>query len=431
MRGMPGWQPTRLKEARLARGFSQAALAAHVNRSPATASKWENEDKDGQSPDEAVFMQLVALLRVRPSFLLKRPHDHGECALFPRELAANLKSVADRTAIRLRWLQEIALAVQEFVDLPAVNLPLVFGRAASVAPSDDPADAHKFLTLEDVDIEEAAVALRRHWKLGDGPISNVVLAMENAGIVVGYDVVGTAKLDGLSNWSCADGRPYVLLAEDKHTGTRSRMDAAHELGHISLHRHINTATQRKHHKVIEGQAWKFAAAFLLPAESFSSDLPSQITLNGLLALKDRWKISVAAMIMRCCDLGIIDADYKSQLFRNLSIRGWRKQEPLDDEVAVERPRLLRRSIELIVRENVCAALDLLETRIGLSADDVCKLASLPPNFFSDSVDDGLPLKIRDSVPEASGAVVEFPKGASRESSPAKDERNVVIYFPRK
>jgi Zn-dependent peptidase ImmA (M78 family)/transcriptional regulator with XRE-family HTH domain len=426
---MPGWQPTRLKEARLARGLSQAALAAHVDRSPATASKWEKHDKDGQSPDEAVFKQLIALLRVRPSYLLKQPHDHGSGAFFPRELSANLKSVADRTSIRLRWLQEISLAVQEFVDLPAVNVPPLPCERDDVGNECATDESHAFLKLEELDVEEAAAALRHHWKLGDGPISNVVLAMENAGIVLGYDVVGTAKMDGLSNWSTVDGRPYVLLAEDKHTGTRSRMDAAHELAHVTLHRGISTATQKKHHKLIEAQAWQFAASFLMPAEVFSSDLPSKVTLNGLLAVKDRWKVSVAAMIMRCFQLGIIDTDYKMQLFRNLSMRGWRKQEPLDDEVLVERPRLLRRSIELIVREHVCAAHDLLESRIGLSEDDVCKLASLPPDFFSSGIDEGLNVKLRNETSAANDSVIEFPTGTLRTPS-AKSEGSVVIRFPK-
>jgi hypothetical protein len=184
--------------------------------------------------------------------------------------------------------------------------------------------------------------------------------------------------------------------------------------------------------LIEEQAWKFAASFLLPMESFSSDLTT-ISLNGLLALKDRWRISVSAMIMRCADLRIIDDDFKSRLFRNLSMRGWRKQEPLDDQLDVERPRLLRRSIELIVRENVCSASDLLTHTICLGAEDVCQLAGLPPSYFGDAFGANLDVRLKSASgpgETASSSVVDFPARDAKDSGKRNDQGATIHILRR-
>ncbi len=59
---------------------------------------------------------------------------------------------------------------------------------------------------------------------------------ENAGIVCGRCSFGAPSIDGVSHWSYADDRPHVLISSDKRTAVRSRFDAAHELGHLVLHR---------------------------------------------------------------------------------------------------------------------------------------------------------------------------------------------------
>tara|TARA_B100000949_G_scaffold156070_1_gene137200 strand:- start:1410 stop:2234 length:825 start_codon:yes stop_codon:yes gene_type:complete len=262
-----------------------------------------------------------------------------------------------------------------------------------------------FIELDDDDIDLAAAQVREAWGLGRGPIGDVILAMENAGIVVGYDVVGSAKMDGLCNWSSEDGRPYVLIAEDKYSAVRSRMDAAHELGHVLLHVRLSPDVQRKHHKLIEQQAWRFAGAFLMPSSTFSADI-KQLTLNGFLAMKDRWKVAISAMIMRCGDLDIIDKEQKSKLFRNLNIRGWRKLEPLDDELGIERPRLLKRSIELINESGTRTRKEFLELDVGFDAEDVVQLANLPHGYFDNA-------SIRSAAPvlksgNRSSNVISFP-----------------------
>ena len=57
--------------------------------------------------------------------------------------------------------------------------------------------------------------------------------------------------------------PFIFLNTTK-TAERSRMDAAHELGHLVLHAHTGGGSTKPH----EDEAQAFAAAFLMPKAPF-------------------------------------------------------------------------------------------------------------------------------------------------------------------
>jgi hypothetical protein len=132
---------------------------------------------------------------------------------------------AHRPEQYLVWLQRLSCELQEWVDLPAPDVPDL--------------GAGDFRLLRERDIEEAAFQVRAHWGLGRASIPDMLLVLENAGIVCGRCFFGAPSIDGVSHWSRADDRPYVLISSDKRTAVRSRFDAAHELGHLVLHRHVD------------------------------------------------------------------------------------------------------------------------------------------------------------------------------------------------
>lgn len=393
--GVPGFSPRRLIEARAARGLTQVALADLSGRTSSSISRWEAGD---QLPEIDALQAVARGLNLPVSFFLNPSAEHGPAPMFARSMAAATKSIRSRVEARLRWAQEISLVLQESVDLPKPDVPQV--------------SATDFREIRDADIERIAIECRHAWGLGLGPISDLLLAMENAGIVVVKERIGAGTMDGLSNWSAVDGRPYVFLATDKQTCARSRLDAAHELGHLVLHRGL---TERSLYdaaafKEIERQAFYFAGAFLLPAESFGAEVWSP-SLPAFLSLKERWKTSVGAMIMRCANLDIISDEYKQRLFKHYSAKGWRKHEPLDSEaeMPVEQPRLLSRSIRLLCDERIYTKPELLAA-VRLPANDVESLCGLPPGYMSN---DGSisSLRLKDSVATVSnrGAdVIEFP-----------------------
>lgn len=364
--GTPGFQPERLVQAREARGLTQVALSELIGISSSNISRWERTD---QKPEPEALEGLSKALRVPVSYFLRPIPAHGRHPVFFRSMASTTLQLRKRTSARLRWLQDISLYLQEWVDLPAVDVP-TFNFA-------------DHLSINNEDIENAAMECRNRWGLGLGPIADLLLVLENAGIILCKDETGSVKMDGLSNWSESDERPYMLIAKDKDTCVRSRFDAAHELGHLVLHRHLNPSILKKAQdfKEVEKQAFQFAGAFLMPAESFGAEIWSP-SLNTFLSLKERWKTSIVAMIMRCHQIGVISESYKTQLFKYCSSRGWRsKGEPLDDNLILEYPRLLSRSVKLLIAENIRTRDELL-TDMCLNDMDVESLCGLPADYLS-------------------------------------------------
>jgi Zn-dependent peptidase ImmA (M78 family)/DNA-binding XRE family transcriptional regulator len=385
--GTPGFQAERLVEARDSRGLTQVALADLINRASSSISRWE---AGNQSPEPEALEILARALNLPITFFLRPTPQHGDNPMFFRSMASTTQALRRRTCGRLHWAEDIALALQEWLDLPAVDVP-------QLAVSD-------YREISEPDIERVASECRQRWNLGTGPIADVLLVMENAGVCVVKEEVGSASMDGLSHWSDIDQRPYVLIAADKDTCARSRLDAAHELGHLVLHRRMKekTLADAAAFKEVERQAFLFAGAFLLPAESFAAEIWSP-SLNGLLPLKERWKVSIGAMVKRCRNLGMINDEYEQRLWKHYSSRGWRKAEPLDDTIPVETPRLLGRSVRLLIDEHIRTREQLLDD-LRLPASDVESLCGLPRGFMSSRGADlvTLPrLKDREPAPEPS------------------------------
>jgi Zn-dependent peptidase ImmA (M78 family)/DNA-binding XRE family transcriptional regulator len=359
----------RLVEARDARGVTQADLAKSLQRSRFTISNWERGE---QAPDPALLEQLANVLGMPTGYFRQPMPQHGDGAIFFRSLANATARTRTRERARVRWLQHLSLRLQRTLDFPLVNFPTLIDRG-------------DYKKLGHDDLEQIAEGIRQHWRLGDGAIKNMVLVVENAGAVVGVDKTGSTKIDGQGNWSNVDHRPYILLARDKYTAFRRQMDLAHELSHLTLHYGVSEAELEQNFDLIEEQAKYLACAILLPHRSFASEVFS-LSLDGLLSLKAKWKVSVGAMIMRAHQLEMLSDAAAQRLWKYRATRGWHRREPLDlpSETPVEEPRLLRRSIEMIVDKKVRSKSDLLEQDICLGGSDVEELACLPAHYFVES-----------------------------------------------
>ncbi|SFE66776.1 ImmA/IrrE family metallo-endopeptidase [Nitrosomonas sp. Nm166] len=361
--GVTGFQSGRLLQARLCRGLTQVALSTMVGKSSGTISKWE---KGSQAPESDALDRLASCLGIPASWFLKKIPVYGNQVCFFRSTATITKEAQSIAQIRLEWLNELSIAIQHWIDWPIVNIP-------SIEKTD-----HR--NISDTEIEQMASNVRKEWKLGLGPISDVVLALENAGVICVREELGFTKMDGASRWFNTDHRPYVFLAADKANGVRNRFDAAHELGHLVLHKSVNNLEFFKRYQELERQAHLFAGAFLLPGESFAAEV-MQPNLDTFITLKPRWKISVAAMIVRCRQLGIIDDEYTTRLWKNYSARGWRKGEPLDDEIDFEPIRLLPRAVDLLISEGGLTKETVLSA-LELGPSDCEKLCGLSSGYFS-------------------------------------------------
>lgn len=360
--GVQGFQKDRLSQILAARRLTQVQLASMVDVSPATISKWR---AGTQAPERDALERLSGVVNVTPEWFTRAPAAKLSLPLFRSNASAHVAARAMLEA-RLEWAQDVATALMEYVDYPDVNLP-----------SRDYTDPEE---ITNEDIEKVASECRDLWRLGRSAIQDLALAVEGAGVIVVREETGIAQIEGLSAWSEVLGRPLILLSADKNNGYRSRFDLAHEVGHLVLHRHIQRTTDNARHKMMEAQAHRFAGAFLLPAETFASEVRVPPTLDDLLLLKRRWGASAAAIIMRLKALELLDEDGVLVLFKRRSARWGAKSEPGDEDRRPEQPRLLRRTIDLLVEEKVMP-LEAIPRHIGLAAGDVEALAGLPQGYF--------------------------------------------------
>lgn len=366
--GTPGFVGERLREAREARGLTATSLSALVGVSRQAISQYEN---GSVTPGPDVMESMSSVLNLPIAYFL-RPAPVSETApVYYRSISTATSSSRTRGLRRYDWLFEIVDHLRQFVELPTVNLP-------DVGVPEDP------LAIGDDLIEQAATDVRRFWGLGDGPISNVVWLLENQGVIIARDAFGTENIDAFSVLSARDSTPYILLGADKGSAARSRLDVAHELGHIILHRHLSPSLirHRSHHALLERQAFRFAGAFLLPAESFASNL-YVVNLDALRTLKPTWIVSIGAMIKRADDLSLLSPDQVRRLWISYARRGWRKREPLDDEIPVEMPRLLKRAFQMVFDEGIESPADVLGAAVPLAPTDIAELTGLSPYYFAE------------------------------------------------
>ncbi|HXU19850.1 MAG TPA: ImmA/IrrE family metallo-endopeptidase [Verrucomicrobiae bacterium] len=167
--------------------------------------------------------------------------------------------------------------------------------------------------------EAAADSLRRHWGIGELPVRNMIHLLEAKGVRIFSLAINAREVDAFSLWK--DITPFVFLNGNK-SSEHSRYDAAHELGHLVLHRH-GTPQGRDS----EREADRFASTFLMPTSSIIAHAMRNPSLPDLIKLKVIWIVSVAALNRRLYSAGMIsDWQYRT-LCIEIAKRGYRKHEP--------------------------------------------------------------------------------------------------------
>ncbi len=357
-----GFVGPRLIEARRARGITAADLASMVQVSVQSLSKYENEH---QTPRHETVDRLANTLGLPHQYFFRPYKANDSRPVFWRSKLSAHTSDLDRACVRLEWLKETVDYLGGFFDFPALTLLRL----------DVPCDP---LKITSDFLEEAANAVRLEWNVRCGPLPDVLEKIEDSGVLVSRIHVRAEKVDAFSQWSDRCGIPFIMLSRDKASAARQRWDALHELAHILLHQQVthDQLNNRATYKVLEKQADTFASFMLLPEHDFVDELYAP-TLDGMLTLKERWGVSVGAMIMRCASLDLVDDFTAKRLWMNYTRRGWRKGEPFDGKMEKETPHLIRRSFEMLLEEEVQTLAD-IRNALPFPLDDLEEIADLEP-----------------------------------------------------
>jgi Zn-dependent peptidase ImmA (M78 family)/transcriptional regulator with XRE-family HTH domain len=334
----------RLRQARIYKGLKKVDLARAIDVSPSVIGQYEN----GRTrPSNAVLASIALHLGFGPEFFERRGSllQITEGQTHFRSLRSTSRLERDRSLVRLEFLTEVLCNVEAHVELPGVDLPEY--------PVDDESP--------ESEPEIAAAAVRQSWGLGTGPIDNVVRLLEGRGIVVTRPAVGSTGVDAFS--TIIGDRPAVVLGSDKGDAARSRFDAAHELGHLVMH---HDAEPGRH--VVEKQAHRFAAAFLMPADVIAKEFPSRMSWPAYFDLKERWRVSLQALLYRARTLDALSDDAYQRAQIHLSRQGWRDKEPIDIGPP-EEPALLAK------------AFDLMRTELAIDEEAIAHECRLPVDIF--------------------------------------------------
>ena len=338
-------------------------------------------------------------------FLRPLPPKSGSIVWYRSFSAATLQE-RDRAETRYEWLKEIVAYMRKYVQFPKERFP----RFNSLPSSPD--------EISKEDIEAVAQKTRRYWGLGDGPVSDMTFLVETYGALVAHSDLGTETLESFSQW---DDIPFIFLGLARGSAVRSRLNVAHELAHLILHRNITEEfyKDKRAHKLMEEQAWGFAGAFMLPASSFGREVYAP-TLDEFVRLKRKWKVSIGAMIKRADNLGFFwDENEVRRTWRNYK-RRWSRKEPYDDEIPVEEPSLLATGLKIMIEKmGVTKSRFLVE---GFCAPyDIEKLMGLPVGYLDNT-----------EVVTSPATVLEIPFSKREQSDQRKNEgegANIVKFPP--
>jgi Zn-dependent peptidase ImmA (M78 family)/transcriptional regulator with XRE-family HTH domain len=400
VKGVVNFSGEKLTEARLANGHYKNALAEMIDVTPMAITRYEaNQDK----PTYDKLVAIAGTLKFPIDFFIRKPWPENLGPVFWRTRNSETKLSREMTEQRMKWLCELFWTMEEELEFPPVSLPDL------KVPED-------FRLISPTMIEHYATEVRNHWKLRDLPVKDVVLSVENAGIPVVMLNIPSEKQDGFFFRSPLLKRGFIGINVHNATAARARFDAAHELGHLLLHKWATSEQERDpaSHKLLEQQAHRFAGAFLFPKDRFFREV-SEPSLDCFRDLKMRWGMSIAAMISRASDLDLIGKDDKAQLFISMNRRKWRglQREPLDDVLPLERPRMLRRGLEALVSSGDYSP-DFLEHFLSLPRYEVGQLLGVSDEMFSDDLSQrGARVFRRGNALEATdletGQLIRFPR----------------------
>ncbi|HEX8138694.1 MAG TPA: XRE family transcriptional regulator [Pyrinomonadaceae bacterium] len=289
------FNPSRLVLARKRRGLSKTALADAAQIGLRSIVYYESGEVE---PSEEAVQSLAYVLQFPTPFFYAPDLEEIACdAASFRSLSTMTASQRDASLAAGTLAVALGKWIDEKFELPKPTVP----------------------SLRNFEPETAAQVLREEWRLGESPIKNVVHLLEMQGVRVFSLPIDSASVDAFSVWH--HETPFIFLNPQK-SGERGRMDAAHELGHLTLHGHGIPRSRQA-----ELEADRFASAFLMPAKDVFANIPrGQMEVSTIHKLKKRWRVSAIALVHRLKALQIITEWQYRTFCIELSQAGFRSSE---------------------------------------------------------------------------------------------------------
>lgn len=343
-------------------GWSQLEFAERLGIAQSKLSKYENGPNPVSEEDLASMSRVTGFHR-EFFFLTETIYGLGSSAIFNRkkktvQVGVQRMIQSKFNVARFQVLRLLAPAeIEATQELQQIDLDTVDG-----------------------DPTEVARRVRHALRLPMGPVFSVTRAIESAGGIVALCNFGTRDIDAVHLW--ATGEPPLFFMNAEAPGDKHRWTLAHELGHAIMHRCAAGD--------VEAQANAFAREFLMPASEIAPELRN-LSLESLVHLKQRWRVSMAAIARCAYEIGVINKIRYQSFFKMLSRMGYRTNEPI--QVEIERPTLIPQLV------------DLHKKHLGYSDDEMLALMMTDdPDFIGPSLESGfrrtLRIPVKPVIPES-------------------------------
>ena len=299
----------RLDLARKRRGITKRGLAEAAG---ITTKSLRNLELLRHEPRRSTISSLAEALDFPEEFF------YGPDLEYPPENGVSFRSITTLTA---RFRNQVLAA-----GTLGLSLSDWIGHKFTLPRADLP-------QVDTSDPEIASEEIRLRWGLGQRPISNLIHLLESRGVRIFSLAEDTLKVDAYSFWR--NDTPFMFLNTLK-SPERSRMDAAHELGHLILHTQGGSQRDRK----AEKEAQQFGSALLMPRDSVVSETRRGASLHDIRAAKRHWNVSVANLTYRMYELRMLTEYQYRMRFIEISRSGFHVKEP--DSTDRERSQLLEK-----------------------------------------------------------------------------------------
>jgi Zn-dependent peptidase ImmA (M78 family)/DNA-binding XRE family transcriptional regulator len=364
--------PDRIKYARESRGYSGAELAKLLGVTKQMISQYEVGSSE---PSSTTLFKLVDTLKYPLTYYKKSINHYDESMpTFFRSRKSTPVKIKKAAKIMVYQFWDIDNYIRKYINFPDISDEL-----------NQFADKKKYSLKE---IEDITVNLRQFWNLGLGPIVNLSAVLQEKGCIISSMHIRDKKIDAFSKRS-PGGIPYIFLGSENQSAVRLRFDLAHELGHLVLHRNYveEDLNDDELYNSVEDEANYFAAAFLLPKETFSKDVYSS-SINHFLLLKKKWRASISCMINRCINLALLSDNQIQYLKNQMTEKFYWRHEPFDDIWEPEKPFLYKQAINLLINSKILTISEFLEN-VALSAEELEDMLFLDKGTLSQAIPENI------------------------------------------
>jgi Zn-dependent peptidase ImmA (M78 family)/DNA-binding XRE family transcriptional regulator len=334
----------RVRQARELKGLTQALLSDALGVDQAMVAHIERGTKQ---PGEELLDALSSELQMPVRFFRQgsRPQFPKGSLLFRSKQGIGKRTISQAHA-HAEVVFEFVMRLSEKASLIPVRLP------------------------NETDPIEAARQVRELLNVPGGPLPNLIRAAEKLGVIT-IPLPDLRDCDAFAVWAGPlQTYPVIGLVIGK-ANDRTRMNVAHELGHLILHRNVSSGEQG-----LEMQAYRFAAELLMPTQDMARDLSSErLTLFRLATLKKSWQVSMQALARRARDLEAISDRQYRYLMQQMSMKGWRTDEPNFTPQQVETPRLIPKLAEVAL--GLSPSLQTIANDYCLTTDFIAEVLHAP------------------------------------------------------